>query len=225
MTIPRGIIPALAGALLSHGALYLLGWRAPSDTPHYPRVQVDSATIVQHEPTPEPGRMQQITRPVSRPDVVATAPGAAAGDVAAFCVAAGWSPKSDEKRTTPTVPVTKAAPAVTKAADAATTLPPALQVQQLPQSLIRSGTIGRRTTDLWGVSSSGNLWRASYQVRAPINFRVAGDSVVVQGARFWWVRPLGGIALCGAGGWIGAEVGSRVPVVAGCGAGAWIAVR
>jgi hypothetical protein len=224
--IPRALPPALAGALACLAALHLLGWRPASDVPHYPRVQVDSAAVVQGEPSPEPGRLDRITRPVSRPEVVATAPGAAAGDVAGFCGAAGWSPPGatpplPEIATKGTVPPTVSAP--TAATQPRSGIPSALTVQ--PQSLLRSATIGRRTTDVWGVSSSGDLWRSTHRARPPVSIRVAGDSAVVQGYRGWWVRALAPVALCGAGGWLGVETGSRIPVVAGCGIGVYVAVR
>jgi hypothetical protein len=221
----RHALPALAGALACLAALHLLGWRPASDLPHYPRVTVDSAAVVQGEPSPEPGRLDRITRPVSRPEVVATAPGAARGDVAGFCGAAGWilpgaTPPLPETATTGTPPTVSAPTAATGPHSG---IPSALRVQ--PQSLLRSATIGRRTTDVWGVSSSGGLWRSTHRARPPVSIRVAGDSAVVQGYRGWWVRALAPVTLCAGGGWLSIETGSRVPLYAGCGLGVYIAVR
>lgn len=229
----RHLSPALLGALATLAALYLLGWRPGSDLPHYPRVIADSASVVQGEPSASPGVIDRITRPVSRPEVVATAPGAATGDVAAFCGAAGWSPPG----ATPPLPETAteetAIPTVSAPAAATPTMParphsgipPALRVQPMPVALARSGRTTHRVTDLWLASSTGDLIRSTHRVRPPVTWRADGDSVIVQGSRTWWVRPLGSLALCAGGGWIGAELGSVAPVVVGCGIGVAVAVR
>jgi len=92
-------------------------------------------------------------------------------------------------------------------------------------ALVRSGRVGLRETELWIVRSSGDLVRESYRVRPPLTFRVAGDSVVVQDARFWWLRPLAAVGVCAAGGYAAARTESAVPVAVGCGLGVAIAVR
>src|SRR5690606_40158209 len=66
----------------------------PGPHPLYTDVQVDSAAIVAGEPEIEAGIVERILHPRVEPEVRATAPGAAAGDVAAFCLAAGYVERS-----------------------------------------------------------------------------------------------------------------------------------
>src|SRR5690606_4366658 len=120
----------------------------------------------------------------------------------------------------PTAPAPAAAPS-----EPPSGLPHALRPDRAAVALIRSGRVGLRETELWLVRSSGDLVRESYRVRPPVTFRVDGDSVVVQNARFWWLKPLATIGLCAAGGLVAAKSESAAPVAVGCGAGFAIAVR
>lgn len=215
------LLPALLGAALAVLALHLLGWGPRSSVPTFPAVIVDSAQVVRGEPTASPGLVERVVRPVAKAEVRATAPGAAAGDVLAFCASAGWNPPGapapvPEDTTHSPVPAS-ALPTPPSG------IPPALHVPAV--SLIRSAAIEWRTTDVWGVSSSGALWRSTHHARPPVSIRAVGDSVIVQGSRLWWVRPVGSVALCAGGGWLGAETGSVVPVAVGCTLGAAVAVR
>lgn len=232
-------------AFLALGA-WLRGCWAPEPAVVYRDVVADSAVIVGGEPDADVGLLERVAHPVARPEQRATAPGAAAGDVARFCLAAGYtlptgrsapgepapgpaggvppgaspSSSSPELAGTPTAPAHAAAPS-----EPPSGLPPALRPDPVAIALIRSGRVGLRETELWLVRSSGDLVRESYRVRPPVTFRAAGDSVVVQDARFWWLKPLATIGLCAAGGYAGVRTESTIPVVVGCGLGAAIAVR
>jgi hypothetical protein len=255
MNIPRGILSGALGAVLVAGLLYLLGWLDPNGgAPRYRDVQVDSAAIVEDEPDPDVGLLESMVRPRVEPETRATAANAAAGDVAAFCQAAGYRLATSLDRSapgprppgtaggvppgdplpspTPELPTAAAMPdAAGLPGDSAALaqphsgLPPALQPRPSPIALARSGRIGTRETDLWLVRSDGDLVRESYRVRPPVTFRLDGDSAIVQGTALWWVRPAASLASCAAGGWLSLELNSPVPLAAGCAVGFWIAVR
>lgn len=233
-------------AFLALGA-WLRGCWGPEPAIVYRDVVVDSAVIVRGEPDADVGLLERIAHPVARPEQRATAPGAAAGDVARFCLAAGYVPPSTDRSApgdpasgpaggvppgvslpsphpelagAPTAPAPAAAPS-----EPPSGLPHALRPEPETVALIRSGRVGLRETELWLVRSSGDLVRESYRVRPPVTFRVDGDSVVVQDARFWWLKPLATIGLCAAGGYVAVRAETAIPVAVGCGAGVVIAVR
>lgn len=251
MIFPRGITGAVLGALLMLALLYLLGWVGPGPRPPaYTDVEVDSAMIVQGEPEVEVGIVQSIVTKRSEPTVRATASGAAAGDVASFCIAAGFAypagsapgnpppgqaggvpprdslpfpdPEITADRLSPPAP---AAPAATPV-PSPSGLPPALR--PMPHALAlgaRSGAIGRRQSEFWLPTSAGDLVRETYRVRPPFTFRVDGDSLVIRESRFGWIRELEPLALCAAGGVASYKLDSRLPVFVGCGLGAIRALR
>lgn len=255
MIIRRGIHrlagPAL-GALLTLVALYLLQcWSPGPRPPAYTDVQVDSVTIVAGEPDADAGLLEGLVRPRAEPTVRATARGAAAGDVASFCLAAGYA-LPDPDRSAPgfappgpaggdpagdalPYPYPETAgpppPTATSAPAAAPRWPPS----GLPPALLprppaialgaRSGTVGRRQSEFWLPTSSGDLVRETFAVRPPFQFRVDGDSLVVRGSRFWWVRALAPVALCAGGAGFSLQLDSPLPAAAGCALGAVIAIR
>ena len=245
--IPRAFALGIGAVVCILLGAWLRGCWAPAPAVVYPDVVVDSAELVRGEPDAEAGLLERVTRPVARPEQRATAPGAAAGDVARFCLAAGYQPatsdrsppgehapgpaggvppgaspssSSPELSGAPSAPAHAAAPS-----EPPSGIPPALRPDPVAIALIRSGRVGLRETELWLVRSSGDLVRESYRVRPPVTFRADGDSVVVQDARFWWLKPLATIGLCAAGGYVAARTESAVPVAVGCGLGAAIAVR
>jgi len=236
-----GVIGAALGALLTLAALYLV--RGPGPHPLYTDVQVDSAAIVAGEPELEAGIVERILHPRVEPEVRATAPGAAAGDVAAVCVAAGYVQRSAPGPRPPGeaggVPPGPASPdpdpevrqLPPPAADPAAAplpppsgLPPALRVHPVALG-VRSAVVGRRQSEFWLPLSSGDLVRETYRIRPPYTFRVDGDSLVVRGTRGWWIRELAPLALCAAGAWGSVEVDSPVPAAVGCGLAVAIELR
>lgn len=229
MIIPRGIFGTVVGAILMLAALNLLGWGPAPRGPAYPVVQVDSAAIVQDEPDAEVGIIERVTRPVRRPDVVATAPGAAMGDVRALCSAAGWILPGPLPAPDPEIPTAGVSPDAPKPTPALprppSGIPPALRPQMPPVALARSGTVGWHETELWLVRSDGALVRQTHSARPPVSWRLDGDSAIVQGSRFWMLRALAPVALCAGGGWLALEMESALPLAAGCGVGVAIAVR
>lgn len=229
---------------------WLRGCWAPEPAVVYRDVVADSAVIVRGEPDADVGLLERITHPVARPKQRATGPGAAAGDVTSFCLAAGYVPPSTD-RSAPGDPASGPAGGVPPGASPSSSspeiagadlappasvgapspsppsprLPPALRPDPSSVVFIRSGRVGLRETELWLVRSSGDLVRESYRVRPPLTFRAAGDSVVVQGSSLWWLRPLVAVGVCAAGGYVGVRTESTIPIAVGCGLGAAIAVR
>lgn len=230
----------LAIAFLALGA-WLRGCWTPEPAVVYRDVVVDSADIVRGEPDAQAGLLERLTRPVARPEQRATAPGAAAGDVRAFCLAAGYQPATSD-RSAPGEPAPGPAGGVPPDGSDFSTgnqehppapsptpptprLPHGLQPDPATVALIRSGRFDGGTLVLWAVTSAGDLRRETFRVRAPFQFAMAGDSAAVQGYRFWWLKPAASIGLCAAGGYLGARTESAIPVAVGCGLGAAIAVR
>lgn len=245
--IPRAVALGIGAVVCILLGAWLRGCWAPGPAVVYRDVVVDSAELVRGEPDAQAGLLERVVRPVARPEQRATAPGAAAGDVRTFCLAAGYVPPSTDRiapgehapgpaggvppGASPTSSSPELAGAPTAPAHAAAPseppsgLPPALRPDPAAVALIRPGRVGLRETELWIVRSSGDLVRESYRGRPPVTFRVDGDSVVVQDARFWWLKPLATIGLCAAGGYVGIRTESTIPVAVGCGLGAAIAVR
>src|SRR5690606_36205569 len=85
-----------AAAFLPLGA-WLRGCWAPEPAIVYRDVVVDSAELVRGEPDTDVGLLERLAHPVARPEQRATAPGAAAGDVRAFCLAAGYPPATSDR--------------------------------------------------------------------------------------------------------------------------------
>jgi hypothetical protein len=166
-----GTYALLAGALL--GAGVLVGWCArPDPPPRYRNVEVTRDQIEASEPDTVVQFRERIVYRTVEPEQVAVAPGGAVEDVDAFCRGGGFV--------------------------RADTLDGGGRPD--PRLLIRSGSFSGRELVLTGPLSNGDLQQSSYRTRAPFQFRVTGDSVLVQGSRFWWVRPaLTGAALLGAG--------------------------
>lgn len=94
---------SLALLALGAAAMWLLltvrGCIAGDPEPAYTDVVVDSTAIVEGEPDTDVGRLESITRPAAVAEVSATAPGAARGNVAAFCRSAGWQPPGSSTET------------------------------------------------------------------------------------------------------------------------------
>jgi len=236
--------------IVALAAAFYAGRRSAPDRVRYANVVVDSPAIVRGEPDTDVGLLERVIRPVARPEQRAAAPGAATGDVRAFCLAAGYQPATSD-RSAPGEPAPGPAGGVPPGASPSSSspeiagadlappasvgapspspptprLPPALRPDPAAVAFIRSGRVGLRETELWLVRSSGDLVRESYRVRPPLTFRAAGDSVVVQDARFWWLKPLATIGLCAAGGYVAVRTETAIPVAVGCGLGAVIAVR
>jgi len=243
---PRGVMRAILfgavlGALLTAAALYLV--RGPGPRPLYTDVQVDSAAIVAGEPELEAGIVERILHPRVEPEVRATAPGAAAGDVAAVCLAAGYIPRSapgprppgdaggvppGPSSPDPDPEVRQLPPPAAEPAAASVPppsgLPPALRVQPVALG-VRSAVVGRRQSEFWLPLSDGSLVRETYRIRPPYTLRVDGDSLVVRGTRGWWIRELAPLALCAAGAWGSVELDSPVPAAVGCGIAVAVELR
>ena len=246
MTAPRWLrtthqlLGPCIGALAAVALLWILGLLdLGPEPPRYRSVVVDSSAIVQGEPDADVGRLEGLARPRVDPVVRATAPGAAAGDVASFCRAAGYELATSERSApgprppgaagVPTVGDALPAPseAPQPAAELSTPpsgLPPALQLPPVALGA-RSGVVGRRQFETWIPLSDGSLVRETYDVRPPYRWRVDGDSLVLQRNRLSWIRDLAPVALCAAGAWGSIESGSAVPAAVGCGLGVVITVR
>lgn len=234
---------AVLGALLTAAALDLLGWVGPGPRPPaYTAVEVDSAAIVAGEPELEAGIVERILHPRVEPEVRATAPGAATGDVAAFCAAAGYVQRSapgprppgeaggvppGPSSPVPDPEIRQIPPAAEPAAASVpppSGLPPALRVQPVALG-VRSAVVGRRQSEFWLPLSDGSLVRETYRIRPPYTLRVDGDSLVVRGTRGWWIRELAPLALCAAGAWGSLELDSPVPAAVGCGIAVAVELR
>lgn len=272
MTIPRGILretigPSI-GALVMLAALWALGLlELGPKPPGFADVVVSPEAIQEGEPNSDVGLVEGLVRPRAEPTVRATAPGAAANDVLAFCRAAGFGPTVTSPETNldvanisarnasapgsrppglaggapPGDPLPSPAPESPTAAPSAPALaasrdsaapaprsglPPALRASPSPLLFARSGVVGWRRSEFWTVSSSGDLGRQTFDgLWPPVRFRADGDSLLVQGARFGWLRIVGPVALCAAGGYAALELDSPVPLAAGCGLGIYVGVR
>lgn len=252
MNIPRGIRAALLvglGAAVTWALLALPG-RGPG--PAYRDVVVDSASITRGEPDPDVGLLEGLARPRAQPIVRATAPGAAVGDVAAFCLAAGFAPVGTDRSApglappgpaggappgdSPALPAPEisadAPPAAVASAPAAAPvrppsgLPPALLPRPPAIPLIRSLRCGRcKGVELWGITSAGDAWHQSYDARGTVTATTRGADVVVRGDRLWWIEALAPVAVCAAGAWASLELDSSIPAAAGCALGAALVIR
>lgn len=167
----------LALALLS----LALGWvmHRPAPAPvRYERVTVTDTLLLRGEPEIRTRFVDRIVYRTVPAEQFATAPEAGVSDVARFC-----------------------APSVRTALADTTTPEPA------PSLLVRSLRYDGRDLEVWGPLSTGDLWRGSYRVHAPLTARVDGDSLLVRSARLWWVRPAAkGALLVGVGAVLGAVV-------------------
>lgn len=154
-----------------------IGWCGnPDPPPRYRTVEVTRNQIETAEPDTVVQFRERIVYRTVEPERVAVAPAGAVADVDAFCRGGGFV-RADSL----------------DGAD----LPD-------PRLLIRSGRFSGKELTLTGPVSNGDLKSSDYRVRAPFQFRTTGDSILVQGSRWWWVRPtLIGAALFGGGYMVG----------------------
>ena len=75
-----------------------------------------------------------------------------------------------------------------------------------PLLLLTAGRVERDRLQLYGFTSRASAYAASWRVRAPYEFRTAGDSVTVSQRRITWKFPslptIGACALTGVGGYL-----------------------
>lgn len=231
------------GAIAAVALLWVLGLLdLGPEPPRYSDVVVDSVTIVQGEPDADVGFVESLARPRVEPVQRAAAPDAAAGDIAAFCRAAGYRlatttidrsapgprPPGNAGGAPPGDALPSPAPELAQPAAEPSTppsgLPPALQLPPVALGA-RSGIVGRRESEYWLPLSDGSLVRETYDVRPPYRWRVDGDSLVLQRSRWALLADLAPLALCAGGAWGSIEADSWVPATVGCGLGVAITVR
>ncbi len=160
------LAPRVVWAIIGAVTLYAMLPNAP-EPPDYPRVVVHKEVIEALEPEVQIRWRDRIVwrdRPAIQ---VATAPTGGEEDVARFC----W-PLLLSRTDTVKVP------------------------PQEPTLLLRSGSIDERffgasQLRLTGPLSTGGLVQSTHAVRGSTQFRVDGDSVIVRGSRWWWLKPTG----------------------------------
>lgn len=156
---------ALAVLMLVIGVLFgRLFFTPDPPPPRYQRVIVPESVLVIGKPDTIVKWRERIVWRTAQPEQVATATDAALPEVSAFCGAAGW---------------------VIQPAPGGDTVPPPLPPARL---LLTAGTYDGRELRQWGVLSNGDAWSAEYRVRAPLQWTVTGDSLLVQGHRMSGLR-------------------------------------
>src|SRR5690606_39129087 len=151
----------LAIAFLALGA-WLRGCWMPEPAVVYRDVVVPREVLVRGEPDTVVRWRERIVYRTVTAEQRASAPGAAASDVQAFCAAAGWIAPG-----APASPVPDADTLPGSAAVAAVGAPssPSLPRPAAPLAFARSGRFDGRTLDLWAVTSAGDLRRETFRVR------------------------------------------------------------
>ena len=140
---------ALVGALF----FYVI---APDNTITFTEVIVPAARIIELEPPTEVRWRDRIVHHYVAPTEVATAPGGATAELAAFC-----------------------RPLILSTTDT-------VEVEVPSKVLLRSGVTRdgwwtqRSQVDLTGIMNNGDLTRFSFSVRPNWDFRTSGDSVLVR---------------------------------------------
>lgn len=174
------VLAGLAGLALGMAAS-----RRSAPVVRYQQVRVTDTLLVQGEPDTVVLWRERLVHPVVKPQQVATSATGGVSTVTDFCG--------------PSKPPALHGDSATHLAAAGDSSPPSPPAPAR-MLLLRSGTFDGRELRLWGALNTGEGWTGTYRADAPLSWRAAGDSVLVQRTRLSGLRRTAGrVLLVGVG--------------------------